>query len=399
MNTEIVKVNPAEYGVEETKAAQIAEQFKPMLDKMVELEAEYNQIIVLPIEKETCAKAKELRNKYVKIRTGTDKIHKEQKAFYLAAGRYIDGWKNAQLFASQGIEKKLEDIEKHYENIEKEKMIALKNERFEILKSVCDNPELYTPELMLQEAFDNLVNGLKLAKQAKIESELKAEAERIERERKDAIGVERRNKIVHLAGLIKDFQFVNFSEMTDEKFNEMFSEAEQRAERIAEQNQRQSEENERLKKEAEEREAAIAKERAEAEATLAEERRLNTEREAKEKAEREEQARIEREAAEVAAKKEREEAAAKLAAEQAEKQRLENELKAKQQAEQEAKDKAAAEEEAKLSMGDAAKYQELINDLEALKSKHTFKSAKFKKAHAQVVELLDKTINFAVSKQ
>ncbi len=352
MNTEIVKVNPAEYGVEETKAAQIAEQFKPMLDKMVELEAEYNQIIVLPIEKETCAKAKELRNKYVKIRTGTDKIHKEQKAFYLAAGRYIDGWKNAQLFASQGIEKKLEDIEKHYENIEKEKMIALKNERFEILKSVCDNPELYTPELMLQEAFDNLVNGLNLAKQAKIEAEQKAEAERIERERLEQ-----------------------------------------------EEREKQRIENERLKKEAEEREAAIKAEREAAEKALAEERRLNAEREANEKAEREEQARIEREAAEAAAKKEREEAAAKLAAEQAEKQRLENELKAKQQAEQEAKDKAAAEEEAKLSMGDAAKYQELINDLEALKSKHTFKSAKFKKAHAQVVELLDKTINFAVSKQ
>ena len=35
---EIVKINPADFRVEESKATQIAEQFKHMLDKMVELD-------------------------------------------------------------------------------------------------------------------------------------------------------------------------------------------------------------------------------------------------------------------------------------------------------------------------------------------------------------------------
>lgn len=382
--SELIKINASEFGLEESKASQIAEQFKPMLDKMVELETEYNQIIVLPVDKDTCAKAKALRLKYVKVRTGTAEIHKAQKAFYLAGGRYVDGWKNAQAFASQGIEEKLEQIEKHFENIEKERIAALKIERNQLLAEVCDNPEMYAAELMPQEAFDNLITGLKLAKEQKIEAERKANEERIDRERKDAIGVERRNKIVHLAGLIKDFQFVNFSEMTDEKFNEMFSAAELRAEQIAEQNQRQSEENERLKKEAEEREAEIQKEREELSRKKQEEeahhkaemKRLSDEKEAERKKFMEQQQK-----------------------EAAEKKKIEDELKAKQLAEFEARQKAEQEEEARLSMGDADKFQELINDMEALKSKHSFKSAKFKKAHSEIVSLLDTTINFAISKQ
>lgn len=89
--SELVKINAADYGLEESKAAQIAAQFKPMLDKMVELEQEYNQIISQPISKEVCAQAKELRMKYVKVRTGTEKIHKEQKSF-LPRRRQVCRW-------------------------------------------------------------------------------------------------------------------------------------------------------------------------------------------------------------------------------------------------------------------------------------------------------------------
>ena len=97
----IVKINPADYGLTETKAKEIEAMFKPMLQKMVELEEEYNEVVKLEINKDTCTKAKELRLKYVKVRTGTASIHKELKAFYLNGGRFVDGWKNAQLFASQ----------------------------------------------------------------------------------------------------------------------------------------------------------------------------------------------------------------------------------------------------------------------------------------------------------
>jgi hypothetical protein len=54
-----------------------------MLDKMEIMEEEYNRIIKLEVSDENCKLAKELRLKFVKIRTGTAEIHKKAKAYYL----------------------------------------------------------------------------------------------------------------------------------------------------------------------------------------------------------------------------------------------------------------------------------------------------------------------------
>lgn len=131
---EIVKINPIDYNLTDDTAKNIQQQFEPMLKKMVELENEFNEVVNLAIgESETTKKAKELRLKYVKVRTGTAEIHKNQKAFYLNGGRFIDGWKNAQLFASQGKESKLEEIEKYHENIEKQRVALLEQERMSLI--------------------------------------------------------------------------------------------------------------------------------------------------------------------------------------------------------------------------------------------------------------------------
>ena len=126
---EIVKIDHKEYGLEESKATQIAAQFQPMLEKMQELEIEFNAVICMDSGPEKVAAAKECRMKYVKVRTGTAEIHKGQKAFYLAGGRYVDGWKNAQIFASQGNEDKLSEIEHEAARIEAAKIEDLRSLR------------------------------------------------------------------------------------------------------------------------------------------------------------------------------------------------------------------------------------------------------------------------------
>jgi hypothetical protein len=179
----LVKVDPKEFGLEETKAQDIALQFKPMLDKMVELETEFNEVVKLDIENpETSKKAKELRSKYVKVRTGTAEIHKQQKAFYLAGGRFVDGWKNAQLFASQGKEEKLIEIEKYYENIEKQKLQALKQERVDMLKPYIDNAEELELHLMTEDVWEAYFMVKKKNHEERIEAERIAELQRIEEE-------------------------------------------------------------------------------------------------------------------------------------------------------------------------------------------------------------------------
>lgn len=217
---ELVKIDAKDFGLEESKAQEISNQFKPMLDKMVELEKEANEVFSLDIEdSDSAKKAKEVRLKYVKVRTGTSEIHKQQKAFYLAGGRFVDGWKNAQIFASQGIEERLESIEKYAENKEKERLQAIQNERIELLYPFVDSVDGLNLSQMEDDVWQAFFSTKKRTFEDRIEAERKAEAERIAELKRQ--------------------------------------EEEREAQRL---------ENERLKKEAKEREAIIKKEREESEA-------------------------------------------------------------------------------------------------------------------------------------
>jgi hypothetical protein len=120
----------------------------------------------------------------VKIRTGTGEIHKTAKAYYLAGGRFVDGWKNAQAFASQGKEETLLAIEQHFENLERERMRIIREERETELR-------LYTEMLpeglgsMTADTYAIYLQGVQTANAAKVEAErlAKIESARIEEEK------------------------------------------------------------------------------------------------------------------------------------------------------------------------------------------------------------------------
>lgn len=272
---QLVTVDAKEFGLEKSEAKQIEAVFTPMLEKMTDLEQQFNEVVSLPMNDETCQRARALRLKYVKIRTGTAKIHKKAKAYYLAGGRFVDGWKNAQAFASQGKEEQLEKIEKHYEILEEKRIAELEEERLALLDPYeIDASGLKLGE-MEEDVWENFFAGTKMRHEEKLEAERKAEQERIAAE-----------------------------------------EAEKERQR------KQAEENARLKAEAEKREREIAEERkkAEAERKIAEEK-ARREREEAEKArmvaeakarkEREKRERAEREAAESEIRKALSEAKAK----------------------------------------------------------------------------------------
>jgi hypothetical protein len=185
METELVKINASDYGLEETKAKEIESLFLPMLSKMSELENDYNDIIKSEIDPETCQRAKDLRLSYVKIRTGTAEIHKKAKEFYLNGGRFVDGWKNAQLFASGEKEKTLKNIEDYFENQEKERIEKLRIERASLLRPYTEIEPLALGH-MDKEVFDNYLYGIKTAHETKLAAEKKAEEDRIIKEKKEA---------------------------------------------------------------------------------------------------------------------------------------------------------------------------------------------------------------------
>lgn len=319
MTTQLVQIDHKEFGLEDKTAQQVSQAFIPMLEKMEGLEEKYNDIVNSEISEETCKTAKELRLEYVKIRTGVAKIHKEEKQRYLLGGRFVDGWKNAQLMASQGKEEKLKAIEDYFENIEKERLQKIHTEReIELTKY---GVEVIPENLgkMDESIWINFLAGTKANYEMQKEAEAKAEADRI---------------------------------------------AKEKAER---------EEQERIRKE-----------NAELKAKAEEQARL--------------QAIKDKEIAEAEAKRQAEHEA-QMKAERDVKAKLEAELRAKAEAERKAKLLEEQRIEAELSKGDSEKVQDLINDLEAIKTKYTFKSKKNQEMYSRIQTPIDVIIKSIGSQQ
>lgn len=186
----IVKVDATKYGLQATEATQVESVFMPMIQKMAELESEYNDIQARHITYALVKEAKELRLKYVKIRTGTAEIHKKAKEYYLAGGRFIDGWKNAQAFASQGKEEALLAIEQHYENQERERMRIIREAReIELKPFVQVLPEGLGS--MADETYAIYIQGAKTNHAAKIKAEKEAAIELARKEEEKAAEAKR----------------------------------------------------------------------------------------------------------------------------------------------------------------------------------------------------------------
>jgi hypothetical protein len=341
-----------------------------MLDKMVELETSYNEVIQMPIEeRETAKKARELRLKYMKIRTATLDIHKKQKAFYLAGGKFVDGWKNAQHFASMGKEEKLEEIEKYAENLEKQRIADLQKSREEQLQPYgVENVETLNLGVMPDSVWDNFLAGTITNYNAKIQAEkdaAEAEKKRLQEEEAEREKVRIENeKLKEAAELLKQLRdkrskelapYITFVrdfnaalELSDEDFAAVLADAKAAKE--------SHDEIEKLKAEEEEKERNRL---------IDEQKKKNIE-EAKKRKEAEEQA-----------------------------AKLQKELDDRKRKEEEAERQAEAE----LSKGDKEKMLSLIADLNELKTKYQFKSKKHKALYESVKELISKTVAYAESKQ
>jgi colicin import membrane protein len=290
-------VSPIEFGIEESKAVIIEQSFLPKIVERDGLISVYENILTKEISKEVCNEASTLRKKLVKVRTGIADIHKVEKAFYLASGRYVDALKNKHTLPIEQMEEKLAEIEKYYENIEKQRIADLQAAReLELQPYEVENISALALGVMAESVWVNFLAGTKAAYDNKKEAERLAEEARVEAARLEVERIE--------------------------------------AQRI---------ENERLKAEAAEKEKQVAAERSAAAKVLADQK---AEAERLLQVERDEAARIAKiEADKVAA--ERKLAAEALAKEQAAAKKIADELKARKDAEAKAEaDRIAAEKKA-----------------------------------------------------
>ena len=264
---------------EEAKSLETA--FAPLFREAEEWRSQAEAIVVTDATQTQKMKlARSVRLGLKEIRVNVEKKRMELKASALLRGKAIDGMANVLKFLIEPLEAHLLQQEQFAERLETKRKAELTAIRSEQLTALGANPTLYVLGEMTDETWQQLVKGIRLAKEQAVEATRKADEER---------------------------------------------EAREHAELVARVQQRR--EMERLKKEAAEKDAALKVEREKAEAELRRQAEI---------------ARKEREAAAVEAARIKAESdkAAKIAAEQARKERAAIEAKAK--TEREAREKAEA---------------------------------------------------------
>ena len=294
--------------IEQGTAKMLQESFNPLFTKAQEWKLEADKIIVTDeSQTEMMAKAREIRLSLQKVRTDADKKRIALKEDSLRYGKAVQGIYNVIEFLVKPIEKHLENQEKFIERQEEQKRLVIKQKReSEILPYAEFVPGGFDFGIMTEEDYQRLLAGFKIQYQLKQDAIAKAEAEKIEAEKK----------------------------------------AKEEQERIRI-------ENEKLKAEKEAREKEIAAERA------ANEKKLKAEKEAREKEIAAERAANEKK---LKAEKEAREKAEKEKKEIEEKQRKEKEIETNRiKAEKEAENKRiAAEKEAERKAQNAPDREKIV---------------------------------------
>ncbi len=194
-NEGIVPVDLSSYGLSEVKAEEIKKDFDAVLNVAIELEESFNLIVSREINPDLCAEAKALRLKYVKVRRAIDEVHKERKAFYLSGGRAVDGLKNAYTHAVTGCESRLAEIEKHYENIEAERVAKCLAERLALAEPLDANAMHMNLGVMAEDVWASYYDSIVTADQARKDKARKEEEDRLAKIEADRIEFERIQKV------------------------------------------------------------------------------------------------------------------------------------------------------------------------------------------------------------
>jgi colicin import membrane protein len=367
MKTEIVKLeSPELLSIEKSKAEQIRSTFEPMVEMLSQFENSYNAVISESekgITGEITAKAKRLRIDIGKVRIETEKLRKDQKEEYLRAGKAIDGVANILKWAVTDKENKLKEIEDYFEIQEQKRLEALQTERAEMLSQYVEDAQERNLSGMDEDVWNAYFQSKKKEHEDRIEAERKAEEDRIAREKAEAEERERiraeNEKLKKEAELkekrnaelrpyiifIRDYN--KMLNMSDSEYKKEFQDIKKGAE-----DHWEYERKEQIRK-ANEEEAEKEKQR-----------------------------------------KEREAYEAKIRAEREERERIQKELEAKAEAERKAREEEEARMQAELNKGDSDKVSDLINDLNEIKTKYSFKSKKNQKMYSDVSVLVDKIINY-----
>lgn len=296
-------VEPKDFGIEKKQANELTKNLDLIIKEREVLIDAYEDVVSLEITEDNLKIFRELRLQIRDNRTkGIEKWHKENKAYFLQGGKFIDAIKRKEVEVNSRMEEKLLNAEKHFENLEKERLEKLNTERREKLSKYLEDVEHLDLSTMDEDVWNAYYQTKKKSYYDRIEAEKKAKEERLEVERRDKIESLRINKMAPF----KEFKegVIDLRNCSDDEFQKYFYSAYKNKVEYEDKQKAIHEENERLKKEAERKEKNRIKEREKQEAILKKEREEKAKLEAELKAKKE---------AELKAKKEEEERLKELA--------------------------------------------------------------------------------------
>ena len=358
-------------GIGPSKAEVIKQAFAPMVQMLESFEESYNEVVSeasLGITPQITAKAKRLRLDIGRVRIDTGKLKDQQKEYIKLEDKAIMGVHNILVWAVTEKEDKLKEIEKHYELQEQKRLEKLQADRAELLAPYVEDAFERDLSKFEDDEFEALLSAKKQAQADKVAAELKAEEERIAKEKaeKEAIAkIEIENAILKKEAELRIAEENKKKALVSKRSEELVP----YINFIRDYNSVINSEEEDYQKQLVDLEKAKS---------------LQDKHNAEQ-----EQIRIKKEeAAKTATKLEKEK-----------REKLEKELADRKLAEEKLLAEKEASLQAELSKGDAAKFEDLLTDLENLKSKYEFKSEKNKRLYSSTGELLDKIIGYLNEKR
>lgn len=169
-----------QHGLQPDTAKNLTASFAPLfVEARGVLEKSRTIIVTDSSQKLEIKLARECRLALRLIRVNGDKTRKALKEESLRKGKAIDGFYNILLHLTEREETRLDEQEKFVERQEAQRKVALKGDRENALQPYGIDTTFYQLGEMSDEAWAQLLENTRAAHAAKIETQRKAEAERI----------------------------------------------------------------------------------------------------------------------------------------------------------------------------------------------------------------------------
>ncbi len=246
---EVTVIEHEQFGLEKKEAANIEKAFEPKIKEREILSSQYGELVKKDITQETCAEATELRRKLVKVRTGIADVHKAQKAFFFAAGKFVDAWKNKETLPVTQMEGGLKKIENHFAEIEEAKLEIIRQERNSELAKYEIEYEMGDIAFMTPDIWKHFLSSVRSEFEEKKAEEIRIEKERIKAQRMQDLFMARKEKLIQFSQF--NIQNELSPETTEKEFIDIVEKGETMKKEFYAEQKRIKAENDRLKKEQE----------------------------------------------------------------------------------------------------------------------------------------------------